>query len=259
MFGMSLIEILVILTLALVILGPEKLPPLARQLGKLMRQLRRASDEIRNVIEFESLRDDMRRPLDELRGLKKDLDPYKAIRAEEQAWRQSVTLTPAADVKSSSAPAPSAPPASPWYDEAPEARPEVQRLALPDALPEEDSPRALDEHLRLVPLPRRLGWGSLDARIEAMALPAVPARLLFEVREVALRGGALELRAADAQAAAPSPDLGAAVSAVALRPRLRGSWRRPSWRAAPVRAASPAPLRAIPLPAAIIPPPEEAP
>tara|TARA_Y100000588_G_scaffold341716_1_gene385953 strand:- start:39 stop:590 length:552 start_codon:yes stop_codon:yes gene_type:complete len=57
MFGMSMAEIAVILVLALVILGPEKLPDLARTLGKTIREIRRAGNQIRDAIMFE---DEMR-------------------------------------------------------------------------------------------------------------------------------------------------------------------------------------------------------
>ena len=47
MFGVSLPELLVIGVVALLVLGPDKLPELARTLGNLSGQLRRASDSLR--------------------------------------------------------------------------------------------------------------------------------------------------------------------------------------------------------------------
>ena len=46
MFGLGITEILLILVLALLVLGPEKLPETARQLGKITGQLKRAMDDI---------------------------------------------------------------------------------------------------------------------------------------------------------------------------------------------------------------------
>ncbi|MFQ5585394.1 MAG: Sec-independent protein translocase protein TatB [Thermodesulfobacteriota bacterium] len=50
MFGIGFTEILVILVIALIVLGPEKLPELAKALGRAMREFRTASDEIRKSV-----------------------------------------------------------------------------------------------------------------------------------------------------------------------------------------------------------------
>ncbi|HXV36695.1 MAG TPA: Sec-independent protein translocase protein TatB [Myxococcota bacterium] len=47
MFGIGMTELLVILTVALIVLGPKKLPELARSLGKGLAEFRRASSEMR--------------------------------------------------------------------------------------------------------------------------------------------------------------------------------------------------------------------
>jgi Tat protein translocase TatB subunit len=46
MFGIGAEELIVIFIIALFVLGPERLPSLARDLGKALRDLRRASDEL---------------------------------------------------------------------------------------------------------------------------------------------------------------------------------------------------------------------
>jgi sec-independent protein translocase protein TatA len=51
MLDIGVQEILVIMVLALIVFGPEKLPDLGRRLGRAMREFRRASDEFRSTVE----------------------------------------------------------------------------------------------------------------------------------------------------------------------------------------------------------------
>jgi sec-independent protein translocase protein TatA len=50
MFGIGLPELVVILVVALIVLGPQRLPEVARMLGRAYGQLRRASEEFQNTI-----------------------------------------------------------------------------------------------------------------------------------------------------------------------------------------------------------------
>lgn len=47
MFGIGGMELLVILLVALLVLGPERLPQITKWLAKVTREIRRASDEVR--------------------------------------------------------------------------------------------------------------------------------------------------------------------------------------------------------------------
>ena len=53
MFGMGLPELLLVLVIAFIVIGPEKLPHLARALGKGLAEVKRATEEVRNEIEKE--------------------------------------------------------------------------------------------------------------------------------------------------------------------------------------------------------------
>lgn len=53
MFGLGVGEILLILVVALVVLGPKRLPEAARSLGKSMAEFRRASHEIRSSLNLD--------------------------------------------------------------------------------------------------------------------------------------------------------------------------------------------------------------
>jgi TatA/E family protein of Tat protein translocase len=48
MFGIGMPELILILGLALIVLGPKKLPELAKALGKGLAEFRRATDELKD-------------------------------------------------------------------------------------------------------------------------------------------------------------------------------------------------------------------
>jgi Tat protein translocase TatB subunit len=54
MFGIGMPELLLILALALVVLGPKKIPDLARALGRGMAEFRRATDELKSTMRDEA-------------------------------------------------------------------------------------------------------------------------------------------------------------------------------------------------------------
>jgi sec-independent protein translocase protein TatB len=53
MFGLGFTEILIILVVALLVLGPKKLPEIAKQLGKGLREFRRATDDLKGEFEMQ--------------------------------------------------------------------------------------------------------------------------------------------------------------------------------------------------------------
>jgi sec-independent protein translocase protein TatB len=63
MFGLGFGEILIVLVLALVLLGPERLPDAAKQLGKGLREFKKATSEIKQQVEKELYSDEKHLPL----------------------------------------------------------------------------------------------------------------------------------------------------------------------------------------------------
>jgi len=81
MFGLGVGEILLILAIALIFIGPEKLPDLARSLAKGYAEFRRSFDEVKNGMEkdFRALNVE-----EQLREGKRNLEEiYKAPWAQE--------------------------------------------------------------------------------------------------------------------------------------------------------------------------------
>jgi len=66
MFGIGMPELIIIFVIALIIIGPKKLPDLARALGKGMAEFRKASDDIKANLDMEGMED-------ELKGMEEEL------------------------------------------------------------------------------------------------------------------------------------------------------------------------------------------
>lgn len=63
MFGLGFWEIAIILGVALLVLGPSKLPELARGLGKGLREFRKATEDFKSTIDEEVYRPDPPKPV----------------------------------------------------------------------------------------------------------------------------------------------------------------------------------------------------
>jgi len=84
MFGIGFPELIVIMVIALVVIGPSKLPDLAKALGKGMREFRKASQEIKDSFNLDEEINDLKEDLKEgtLDSIG-ELDDYSAYNNEE--------------------------------------------------------------------------------------------------------------------------------------------------------------------------------
>ncbi len=53
MFGLGMPEILLILAIALIVIGPKKLPELARTIGRALGEFKRAAQELKASVDLE--------------------------------------------------------------------------------------------------------------------------------------------------------------------------------------------------------------
>lgn len=68
-------ELIVIMVIALIVLGPKKLPDLAKSIGKALAEFRKASQEIKESLDIgEQLKEAKEDLVDSISGLDKPLD-----------------------------------------------------------------------------------------------------------------------------------------------------------------------------------------
>lgn len=71
MFGIGSTELLVILVVALIVIGPSKLPEIARTLGKAMAEFKKVSTDVKRTIEQEIEKEEEKKAAEEA---KKELE-----------------------------------------------------------------------------------------------------------------------------------------------------------------------------------------
>lgn len=75
MFGIGLPELIIIMAIALIVIGPSKLPDLARALGKGMAEFRKATQEIKDSLDLDEDIEEVKRDLtDSISGIERPMD-----------------------------------------------------------------------------------------------------------------------------------------------------------------------------------------
>ena len=85
MFGIGLPELIIIMVVALIVVGPKRLPDLAKALGKGMAEFRKATHEIKESLDLDEDLNEVKKDLeDSIHDLEKPLD-LEAYGAEEDS------------------------------------------------------------------------------------------------------------------------------------------------------------------------------
>jgi sec-independent protein translocase protein TatB len=66
MFGIGMPEMILILAVALIVLGPKKLPDLAKSLGRALREFKKATSELKESIDVDNELTDVKKTFDEM-------------------------------------------------------------------------------------------------------------------------------------------------------------------------------------------------
>jgi Tat protein translocase TatB subunit len=72
MFGIGIPELVIILIVALLVVGPAKLPDLARSMGKALGEFRRLADDVKETIEQEMAQEPEKEELTQKEGQKEE-------------------------------------------------------------------------------------------------------------------------------------------------------------------------------------------
>lgn len=136
MFGIGPLELFALAAVALVVLGPRRLPELARQLGGFMGEIRRTTYELRSTLDAELMSEDRDRRREEAEERRRKFREAREQAKESGEWppggQQDTTDRPQPTVEDLSAP-PSAPPS----DEDEPTDPGRAEAAPPEASDEE--------------------------------------------------------------------------------------------------------------------------
>ena len=76
MFGIGMPEMILILAIALIVIGPKKLPNLAKSLGRAMREFKKATNEFKETMQIDSEMAEVKKAFyDSNDDVKKAVDP----------------------------------------------------------------------------------------------------------------------------------------------------------------------------------------
>ena len=101
MFGIGMPEMILILAIALIVIGPKKLPDLAKSLGRAMNEFKKATREIKDSMDIDGDLQEVKKSFDDINKDVKEavnVNPLKSAKAdppvEEAAKEKSASSAP---------------------------------------------------------------------------------------------------------------------------------------------------------------------
>lgn len=104
MFGLGMPEVLLLMAIALMVIGPKKLPDLAKTLGRAMGEFKKAAQDFKQSIDmedavkkFEEPAKSVRETINEINdplGTKKSADPQKDSQPDQRSPADTGQITP---------------------------------------------------------------------------------------------------------------------------------------------------------------------
>ena len=90
MFGIGMPEMILILAIALIVLGPKKLPDLAKSLGRAMREFKKATSDFKESIEVDTDFKDVKKTFDDVNTeLRESVDVTSSLDSESASSDES--------------------------------------------------------------------------------------------------------------------------------------------------------------------------
>lgn len=91
MFGIGMPELILIMVVALIVIGPKKLPDLAKSLGRALGEFKKATREFKETIELDHGLDDVKKTFN---SMNKDITETIDVNIKEKKSDQSVPGVP---------------------------------------------------------------------------------------------------------------------------------------------------------------------
>ncbi len=85
MLNIGFSEAVIIFLVALIVLGPEKLPEVGKFLAKLSLELKKGIEEIKKELELDEIEEDFKEAKKEIENLTSEVNPLKEIENEERS------------------------------------------------------------------------------------------------------------------------------------------------------------------------------
>jgi TatA/E family protein of Tat protein translocase len=106
MFGIGMPEMLLLLAIALIVIGPKKLPDLAKSLGRAMREFKKATNELKETLDIDEDLSEVKNAFDDLKKDTTDLIGVTSSSTETDEKKDITETAKEADTQDAGPPAP---------------------------------------------------------------------------------------------------------------------------------------------------------